>query len=335
MLFVDVEESVLKSRGKSYAILYEKLMSGVVSRIKEASAFVLDPTATEMAANVFFGRPSSIVSALKFVKLPAPSVWIEYSNIAARNAFARLGNENNWTEGGILIEKSGVLLTQREGIIDIEAIAQFRKDDGDRLIELLSVKCSFDTTPGFLVRPKDLVKIDHAATGAAKRFYDMIGRDPIERAARDEIDQRFSHILHPDFDVLIEQVGAQAIIKVASGHVNDVRNMFKTQILPSLILMNCRNAVEQEAVEAPAKLNKARKSKGRPQIGPYRIIKLKLRPKVARRYEEKGGSGKHMSAGPVMGHFKTRKTGVYWWSDFYAYRSGAPSGPRPVHVVTR
>ena len=335
MLFVDAEENLRSAAGKPYGVLYGRMMSGVIGRLKEASVFVLDPTASAMAANVFFSRPSSILAALGFVRLPASLVWIEYSNIAVRDAFARLGNDNEWVDGSVLIERTGVLLTQHEGVIEMEAISQFRRSDGERVVELLATRCFFDTTPGMKAVKTAPVRIDHASTGQAKRYYDMLSRDEKESDAAAELKQRFRHELHSDFDGLIEQLGIAKVTKAAVGHAGDMRNMFMTQILPGLILMNCRNAVDQETVDAPVKLNKARRAKGKPEIGPYRLIKLKLSPKSRTRYRDSGKSDAQMAAGLVMGHFKTRKTGIYWWSPFYAHRGGITPAPRPVHVVTR
>lgn len=339
MLFVDVEESLKTMKKQPMGEFYSSVMSGVVSRIAKASVFVLDQNATAMCANVFFSRPSSILAALGFVRLPTDTVWIEYSNIAAREAFARLGNDNPWAEGAVFIERSGLLLTQKEGAIDMEAVAQFRKDDG-RIIELLTARCRFDTTPGIKLDPsrrRTPEKHEHGATGQAKKYYDLLSRDEAELAARDEIRLRFGGSLHTDYVAMVSSIPGikERLQTTLEGHVDDIYRMFTTQILPSLILMNCRNAVEQEYVAAPAKLNKARRAKGRPEIGPYHIVKLKLRPKKKRIYEERGYSGVQMSGGLVVGHFKVRKTGVFWWSPYLRLGGPAPAAPRTVHMVTR
>lgn len=339
MLFVDAEESLKTMAKTAMGKFYSSVMSGVVSRIAKASVFVLDQNASAMCASVFFSRPSSIISALGFVRLPTDMVWIEYSNLAVREAFARLGNDNKWVDGSVFIERTGLLLTQKEGAIDIEAVAQFRKDDG-RIIELLTARCTFDTTPGLRLDPADRrspEKMDHSATGQAKRYYDLLSRDEVELAANDEIRHRFYGVLHQDYVAMISTIGTDDLERklqtTLEGHVGDIFTMFTTQVLPSLILMNCRNSVEEEFVPAPAKLNKARRAKGRPEIGPYRIIKLKLRPKKKRIYEERGYSGIQMSGGLVIGHFKVRKTGVFWWSPSFRGRQ-VGDAPRTIHMVT-
>jgi hypothetical protein len=335
MLFVEVEEALRTSATKPWPAFYAKVMSRLVERLSKSEVFVLDPTASSMAVSVFLSRPSSIVQALQFVRLPAPQVWIEYSNVAAREAFAAAGNDNEWIDGSVFIERTGLILTDLGGgLIGMEAVARFKREDNSRVVELLTARSVFDTSPGRYVgrTPGLPPKLEHTATGQAKKYYDLLSRDPRESAANEELKARFSTELHPDYETVIGEVGAERMINMLRGHSTDIYRMFTTQILPSLILINCRNAVEQEAVDAPVKLNKARRAKGRTEIGPYKLVRLSLRDKVRRRYEHQGGSRREIAGGLVIGHFKVRKSGVYWWSAFYR---GTPTPYRTVRVVKR
>ena len=83
-------------------------------------------------------------------------------------------------------------------------------------------------------------------------------------------------------------------------------------ILAVIGLLNARNAVEVEPIDY-RKLNRARVKRGRAPLYEYKTLKIAHRQK---RYVE--GSGAHNSYEPmrghfVRGHFKTRKTGVYFW----------------------
>jgi hypothetical protein len=333
MLFVDLEEAITQIPKGVPPNVYVAVMSPVINRLKEAQVFALDPTASAMCANVFFSRPSSIVSALPFVKLPAPLVWIEYSNIAASNAFAALGNENHWLQNGVKMERTGLLLKERGTLIEMEAVVQFRKEDGSKVIELLSGLVTFDTTEGrFVETPVETVRLTHNSKGAAKRYYDLISTDPKEKTAKMEIEARLEGEAHPDHDPVFELIDVVTSARTVAGHIADIKRIFTTQILPSLILLNCRNSVEQESVVAPTKLNKARRAKGKPEIGPYKIVKLHLRDKLQRRLETKGQTSKQIRGSFVIGHFKVRKTGVFWWSP---HPRGTPTqAGRTVRLLT-
>jgi hypothetical protein len=320
--------------------MLSRLLGGVTERISRAQVYALDPNATAMCANVFLSRPSSILAALPFAKLPAESVWIEFSNIAAREAFAQLGNQNEWKEGGVLIERSGFLLTESEGVIEMEAIAQYRPPDGERFVELMSARCRFDASTDFDLDLEHMPapgRIDHGATGRAKRYYDLISRDDREIRALQEIKQRFEGGLHPDFldaSEMLAGVGEEAVMRTVTGHVEDMYRFFTIQVLPALILLNCRNAVATEAVPAPEKLNKARRQKGKAEIGPYRLVRLHLVPRHGGTHRQGGHRDGPIERHLVVGHFKVRASGLFWWG--YHYRGElTPGGTRRVNVVTR
>ena len=124
MLFVDLAEQVNSPGEDPRKVFAARAMMPFVKRIATAELFVLDPTATEMGVNVFLSKPSSMLAALPFVRLPAPQVWIEFSNTAARAALAKLGNDNQWREGGVFIERTGFLLTEAPGGLSMECAAR-------------------------------------------------------------------------------------------------------------------------------------------------------------------------------------------------------------------
>jgi hypothetical protein len=82
-----------------------------------------------------------------------------------------------------------------------------------------------------------------------------------------------------------------------------------------ILLLNSRNMTAAEAVPAPAKLNKARAQKGKQPLLDYTTIRIRLSRAMATRagsVDERSPSRFHV----VRGHFKVRKTGIYWWNDF-------------------
>jgi hypothetical protein len=81
-----------------------------------------------------------------------------------------------------------------------------------------------------------------------------------------------------------------------------------------ILLLNARNLTLAEPVAAPERLNKQRARKGRPPLLDYTTIRIKLSHALTQRA---GASGERSAARMhvVAGHFKVRKTGVYWWSD--------------------
>jgi hypothetical protein len=90
-----------------------------------------------------------------------------------------------------------------------------------------------------------------------------------------------------------------------------------------IAMMNSRNAIEHRPVDLTA-LNKSRAKRKKPLFLPYRTTHLRLSQAQTRAFRagllSREDAGRHR----VRGHFKIRKTGVYWWSPFFR---GDPSKP--------
>lgn len=90
-----------------------------------------------------------------------------------------------------------------------------------------------------------------------------------------------------------------------------------------IAMMNSRNAVEHRPVDLKA-LNKSRAKRGRPTFLSYRTTHLRLSQAHTRAFRAGLMSREEAGEHTVTGHFKVRKTGVYWWSEF---KRGDPARP--------
>jgi hypothetical protein len=89
-----------------------------------------------------------------------------------------------------------------------------------------------------------------------------------------------------------------------------------------LLLLSCKN-IQTEPVSAPAKLNKKRRKKGKPEIREYNVLRLVLPGKSGKSGGSSGSDGtRTQKPSFCSGHFKTytdaaplfgRLTGRYWW----------------------
>lgn len=84
-------------------------------------------------------------------------------------------------------------------------------------------------------------------------------------------------------------------------------------LLAVIGLLNARNATETRTVDQ-AKLNKARIKRGKPPLFEHKILKIKHR-RMTRPIGYDSGRGNYapMREHFVMGHFKTRRTGIFFW----------------------
>jgi hypothetical protein len=90
-----------------------------------------------------------------------------------------------------------------------------------------------------------------------------------------------------------------------------------------MALMNSKNAVEYHDVDLKA-LNKSRAKMKRQQFLPYRVTDLRLSQAQRRAFHAGLITREQAGLHSVRGHFKVRRTGVYWWHPF---ERGDPSKP--------
>ena len=87
-----------------------------------------------------------------------------------------------------------------------------------------------------------------------------------------------------------------------------------------LAAINARN-VHHVTIEAPAKLNAKRRRNGKTEFFEYKILDIFLGGDRTIRHRDRVASAMaNLRMGVklhgVRGHFKERKTGIFWWSDF-------------------
>lgn len=100
---------------------------------------------------------------------------------------------------------------------------------------------------------------------------------------------------------------------IAPGYYDDWQGEPK-YLAAALALMNSKNAAETVKVDIPAKLNKRRQRDGKLPFLDYHLLR------IPGRYKQKNvageATGQQLRAHFVRGHFKVRRTGVFFWSTF-------------------
>jgi hypothetical protein len=93
-------------------------------------------------------------------------------------------------------------------------------------------------------------------------------------------------------------------------------------LLGALALLNTVNVIEMERVDR-GKLNKARARNGKPPLAEHRV--LKIHPRIRRHMVGDSSAHGHreLRATLVRGHWKARRTGVFFWRP-YARGRGVP-----------
>jgi hypothetical protein len=354
MLFTEIYEKqdTVPSIG---GIHPDTLLDPIRGLMKEAQYFVFDEQAVAMAANVAQSKPSSIIACLPFVKLPAPLLWIEFSNQHLRQAMGTLGSPNVRGERHTVdIERTGFLLREQDGQIVMDHVHRDRLPGGGTTITVSNVRLAFD--PDVVSRRHEFAAsmshlmdklapddesppddIEPLISGKIAKRAKQVENNDAEAIATKQLSWRFGMIPNPDHahlrQAMLSVISERQLTLMEADQTNDAFRIFVNLILPGLILLNCRNAVRTEIVPPADKLNKQRAKKGRPPIEGYQYVRLHLTPKKKRLYERHGISTNSTTGGVVIGHFKVRDSGIFWWNPHWRGSEG-DIGRRKIYVMT-
>ncbi|MTH95674.1 hypothetical protein [Roseibium sp. RKSG952] len=323
---------------------HDQSLGAAKKRISEAEIFVLDQDAVAMAAGVALSKPSSTLAALPWIRLPFERIWVEFSNRELREAMANLGSPNKRPPATVSeIVKTGFLVRRDKDCLVIEYIHE-DKVDGRKMIDLCPVYMTFDLDTPDILAEEDIPQLDDfkldtmGARGRVQRHMKAVHEDPREAHADKLLKSRYRWVPHPDMAIVRKNLVAmagEAIAAEAEGNqAREMRLLVNLVLIPILILMSCPNAIATHAV-SHEKLNKNRRKKGKPELSDYKLVKMSL-SKSRRRVVEGAAvasGARTVSGSLVMGHFKVRKTGVFWWNPHS--RAGTIETPGRRTMVTR
>lgn len=310
-------------------LFFDELLKPFLRRLAKAQVFVLSPEVVAMSANVSLSKPSSILASLPWVRLPFDSVWIEYSAEQLSQAMADLGSPNLTPPGTAgRVQRAGFLVRQEDTKLVLEFVHLLQTERGT-FADLCSIRGRFDLSD--IVGPTEASTIrselPDAVKGRVRESLRLISKDPREAAARDEIDRRFEWEMHPDMeaasDAVAQRSGLAAVVSIHEGWLGEMRRAFYMLLLPSLILLNTKNAVRQDDGPSLDKLNKHRVKKGRQPLVEHKMLVMHLTAAQRRAAAEAGDGGRAIKGALVIGHFKQRATGLFWWHHHHRHGYGA------------
>lgn len=274
----------------------------------------LTADAVKAAFQVQTAKPSSVIAAMEFCRTPYPKIWIEWGQAdtvdAGRNQKAYPMQDARPGSVGILLDMDE---TGRKGVLSLAW--DWEKRNWVRLSPLaidLDVE-RMDTVS--LADFRSRVVLDRLTNGnQLDRVYDLYTRsdDEMSHMAMSESQVQFikSPYYPPNYlDDVTDESWAGACADWY-GEIGLVQS--------ALILMNCRNCVETEAVDL-IRLNRARAKNGKPALAEHHVIKLHFRKRQAEAMARKGMTNSEIKRHLVSGHYKLRKrrdgtARPFWWS---------------------
>lgn len=273
------------------------------SEIRGAAIYEIDPAACELAA-VIAGVTKGVAFQATYPvsRVPFRRCWFEW-----------IGQCENYVEGSkrdAVIYREGVLVVADE--THQRGTAYHARSTNDGLVSLSPYSLCFDWSP--------LPDLECDTTEEGGRLRIARGYDGMTDELRSrEMDRRYQ----AQASSFGESTGAEVIRicgslskvgAVLSGELEANHNT--TLFLRGLLVcLNSRNLLATGAPENVDKLNRARARTGKPPRVSFSRVKVNLSAVMRRKTEAASRAG-NMRAHLVAGHFKVRKSGVFWWSPF-------------------
>lgn len=287
----------------------------LMPEMQRAQKFVLSPDFSAVA-DALSTDYTGLVKAFPFCRLPYPSTWIEFSH------------KNRKTFAEAQIQAPGFQVTPRR----VGYLLTATRDDLSAWKAHLFWSTDMGTScPGMAMRFDMTHEIDTCSVAPS--------RDAMERqVALSEVLRRVDR--HPGWTDAGETVKL-AMINHTSPTIPDygvpmpiglhpmqfqqfynaIADLSRSDwagepayLLAVIGLLNARNAVDVGAAADYSKLNRARARRGRAPLFEHKVLKIAQRQEH-RVYGDDGARGDYapMRGHFVRGHFKTRRTGIYFW----------------------
>ncbi|TXH38868.1 MAG: hypothetical protein E6Q98_01320 [Rhodospirillaceae bacterium] len=297
-------------------------LCGVFERATQAVAnavrFVLEREVVAAAQIVSEALPSSILQGLPLCRLPYPTTWLEYA-----------GHDRPE------IAAIGTTIPHRVGLL-CEAVAEspgeftvnvfWHLGGRDNRVELCPVALLIDmTAEGRVARDPQSASQKRDATieglqklllSSTQRWDQKVAANPRELEAMLALSNRIFFIrstyFAPVATAIVQHSGAGALERL----LNLSRPNAEAEagfLLAILMLLNSRNGTSREPADL-AKINTARRKQGRHPLLDFCTVNLRLSASRSRALGRSDVPVHLMRAHLVRGHFKIRRSGIYWWS---------------------
>ena len=271
----------------------------VKDSIRQAQRFQFDATAVEAVINLLRSKPSSLTeAAFQFARPPYDLCWIEWP---APDVTPMLPTQIRAARVGVLLmaENDRRFMLVTAWTYSGEAWRRMRTEDPAGIVESSKVGWS-----------EMAAEIDFSGLpGGSMRLWEPHA-DPREDAAAARLERHigFRVIGGNGYPDIVRMYGRE----LAQSKLADIAQEVKPTI-GMLILMGSKNCVDLKPIEPPAQLNKARVKRGRLPLVGYTNVSISLGRRDSRQASAHGVSAEDIRQHLVRGHFKIRKTGVYWW----------------------
>ena len=314
----------------------KKSCDSLVECLKKAQKFVLTKDVYILARESLWTKPIALLAVSDYIKPPFPYTWIEYDH-SVKNPDAHIDR---------IRDEDVAPLTKRIGFL-------IQKVNEESFIISMGYSYKDPSREATMNQLSWIYNMDSAMIAEANRWMRENGADYIDEQARDEafeenaalveswhngtgrtfspkeaeaakiIEGRMMPIICPYF----AKISLIAKQKLGDKYLTERMIQCKTDWVGEVgvsqavfIFLACKNAVEQIACQDIRPLNKMRKLRGKEPLCEYKTLELSLTAAQKKSYSECSNEDdkNKMRLHWVRGHFKRRKSGIFWWNPHMA-----------------
>jgi hypothetical protein len=329
-------------------------------KIEGAQRFVVSPDVRGAIRSLLTSRPSTLVQAAPFARLPFERCWFEWTPPGDANLHP---GQVSVSRCGAVLEAYGphgfTMFTawEYEPKAHLAAIKEeVRRQVPDDQYDVIDHRLVPNYGVSSVVGAYDLSDFDGPPAMDSDPHFKWFHQRPLTRddldrqrddvkngvrwALKDEKEWRAIKQLEERsaFRVHHETHGSE---KIEAQHretgdissiIHDVQDEMG-HLFATLILMNSKNCVNVAKAELPVKLNKARRKHGKRELLPYSTVHIELTKSQQRAVASGVMSREEARRHLVRGHFKVRASGVFWWGDFWRGNAARGTIERSTHVI--
>lgn len=285
--------------------------------LREAVPFEIDEDVGRIATAIKNSDAKKLLSVHEHCRLPFKKTWIEWLGPSADFGQVRIGPELN--AGHPRPERCGALFEAfNDELSNAMITLAWCHPDGNFNVSPLTFLMTWSGDkapfPGFL-RDTDPDEM--------RQWFPKYRKDSDEdlRALDGRVTMGANPHMWEWWATVFQRLHLEERRRIYATALDDIQGEggFCSGIIAAI---NSRNLVSLSEPADMTRINKARRKLSRPPLLSFRTVRLSLSRTVERRRSE--GQGNPMPLHMVRGHFKVRKSGIYWWSPFW--RGDAAAG---------
>jgi len=310
----------------------QTMLGGITAFCKEmvkAQCFALSDDISFACSDVCKSKPTSILAAIDMIRAPYTHTWIEWT---PDNRHHIRDNSNMFSHAKPKPKRLGALVITNDKCNRGFFLLTWWHNDDSIMVCPLGVIFDWDSAENEPVisqylksmygEDKEWVKktikgrlshIDNFGNIALPDKWEEYTRIPAERAAATKLTLRGEIVPIEMFFPFLQAFNIKPGAEWYESFVDDLAGELPF-VEAFFLLLNSRNSIVRRDKENLAKLNNARRKNKKPPLREFINTSLRISKVVANRGASAGFSREAVRMHLVRGHFKVRKSGVYWWS---------------------